>query len=68
MKTTGTLVLKMFITIPDERKPKHKFMVVARKHCCTFDEAKAFRAEFIEANPIMAEAIIDGEWVLKDWV
>ena len=72
MDTLGTLVLSMTVVVPysikHEDKYRFKRQVLARFNCCTVDEARIYKARFLDLNRSLTADEVNGEWVVREFL
>ena len=70
MKTVGTLLLSMYIGVPnlDNDKVRGKRVSLARYHHVTLDEARQLKELFLKENAGLRQHAVDGEWIVREFI
>ena len=57
-----------YISIKHEDKYRFKRQVLARFNCCTVDEARIYKARFLDLNRSLTADEVNGEWVVREFI
>jgi|GEM_PF-3645702 len=72
MDTLGYLVLTMTVVVPYSLKHEDKFrfkrQTLARFNCCTVEEARVFKARFLQLNEHLSADEVHGEWQTREFI